>query len=102
MKLDPIIDSKMDKFKEKMALSDQQRGAIFEKFVNYSILIGHQPDAFNGDSELFDSINVGGYDDMGIDGIAIKVNDILIRNSYEAQSLIDKLPKLEIEFIFIQ
>lgn len=102
MKLDPIIDAKMLRFKEKMGLPDEPTGILFEKFVNYSILVGHQPNAFNGDSELFDKVNVGGYTDMGIDGIAIKINDVIIKNIEEAQSLVEKLPKLEIEFIFIQ
>jgi hypothetical protein len=100
--LDPIIDSRMNKFKAKMELDDAPDGVIFEKFVNYSILNGHQPGAFNGDNELFDKINIGGYEDMGIDGIAIKINGILIRSLEETRSLVEKLPRLEIEFIFIQ
>jgi hypothetical protein len=100
--LDPIIDSKMKKFKLDMELSHSNDGVVFEKFVNYSVLNGHQPGAFNGDNELFDKVNIGGYNDMGIDGIAIKINGILIRSLDETKSLIEKLPKLEIEFIFIQ
>jgi len=100
--LDPIIDSKMSKFKARMGLGDVPDGAAFEKFVNYSVFNGHQPGAFNGDSELFDKVNVGGYEDMGLDGIAIKINGILIRSLDETKSLVEKLPKLDIEFIFIQ
>jgi hypothetical protein len=100
--LDPIIDSKMAKFREKMELGDVSDGIAFEKFVNYSILNGHQPGAFNGDNELFNRVNIGGYYDMGIDGIAIKVNGMFVRSLEETQSLVEKLPRLDIEFIFIQ
>jgi hypothetical protein len=92
----------MVKFREKMELGDVPDGIAFEKFVNYSILNGHQPGAFNGDSELFDRVNIGGYYDMGIDGIAIKVNGLFVRSLEETQSLAEKLPRLDIEFIFIQ
>jgi hypothetical protein len=99
--LDPIIDAKIAKFKVRTGI-DGTDGSVFEKFVNYSILNGHQPGAFNGDTELFDKVNIGGYDDMGIDGIAVKVNGIIVRSIEEVQSLVEKLPRLEIEFIFIQ
>src|SRR5690606_32562157 len=64
--------------------------------------IGHQPEAFHGDSELFEKVNVGGTQDMGIDGIGIKLNGLLIRDIDEAKDLCKKFPRLEIEFIFIQ
>jgi len=100
--MEPIIKQKLDKFCEKMDLKNMQEGSAFERFVNYSILIGHQPDAFNGDSELFDTVNVGGGQDMGIDGIAIKVNGLLVRSLKETQDLIEKMRDIEAEFIFIQ
>lgn len=100
--MEPIIKSKFEKFCEKMALKDVPESIAFEQFVNYSILLGHQPDAFNGDGELFDTVNVGGPQDMGIDGIAIKINGILIRNIEEIQDLIEKKRDIEIEYIFIQ
>ncbi|MDR2499552.1 MAG: hypothetical protein LBD37_00545 [Treponema sp.] len=76
--MEPIIKAKFEKFREKMDLDGLPESAAFERFVNYTILTGHQPDAFNGDSELFENVNVGGPEDMGIDGIAIKVNGSLI------------------------
>jgi hypothetical protein len=100
--LDPIIDAKFNKFREKMNLKNVPDGTAFEQFVNHSILIGHQASAFNGDNELLEKVNVGGYGDMGIDGLAIKINGIIVRGIEETKSLVEKLPKLEIEFIFIQ
>jgi len=100
--IDPIIDAKFSKFREKMGIKNIQDGIAFEQFVNYSILIGHQSSAFNGDNELFEKVNIGGRGDMGIDGLAIKINGIIVRSIEETKSLVNKLPKIEIEFIFIQ
>ncbi|MDR0784317.1 MAG: AIPR family protein [Treponema sp.] len=100
--MEPIIKSKFDRFCDKMDIKDLQEGIAFERFVNYSILVGHQPDAFNGDNELFEKINTGGSQDMGIDGIAIKVNGSIIRSLDEIQDLIKKMRNIDIEYIFIQ
>jgi len=100
--MEPIIKSKFEKFCEKMDLKGVQEGEAFEQFVNYSILLGHQPDAFNGDNELLETVNVGGPQDMGIDGISIKINGVLIRDIEEIQDLIEKKRDIDIEYIFIQ
>ncbi len=102
MNVEPIINAKFKRFRDQMELNNCADGLAFEQFVNYTILSAHQPDAFNGDSELFDKVNVGGSDDMGIDGIAIKINGLLIRDLNEAKDLVKKFPRLSIEFIFIQ
>ena len=102
MNLEPIINAKFKKYREQMELSDTADGVAFEQFVNNVILTSHQPDAFNGDSELHEKVNVGGTLDMGIDGIAIKINGLLIRDIEEARDLVKKFPRINIEFIFIQ
>ncbi|MBN8584071.1 MAG: AIPR family protein [Ignavibacteria bacterium] len=102
MKVEPIINAKFNRFRDQFDLKKTPDGIAFERFVNYSILSVHQPDAFNGDSELFDIINVGGNNDMGIDGIAIKVNGILVRNIDEVKDLVERFKRTTIEFIFLQ
>ena len=102
MNVEPIINAKFKKFREKMELNNMADGVAFEQFVNHAILTAHQPDAFNGDNELFEKVNVGGTKDMGIDGIAIKLNGLFIRDLDEARDLAKRLPRLSIEFIFIQ
>lgn len=102
MNLEPVINAKFKKFREQMELNKIPDGVAFEQYVNFSIIKSHQPDAFNGDSELFNKINIGGFEDMGIDGIGIKINGIFIRDLDEAKDLVSKFPRLEIEFIFIQ
>lgn len=102
MNLEPIINAKFKKFRNQMELNSVADGVAFEQYVNLSILKSHQPDAFNGDNELFNKVNIGGFEDMGIDGIAIKINGILIRDIDEAKDLVKKFPRVDIEFIFIQ
>lgn len=85
-----------------MELTNIADGVAFEQFVNHTILTAHQPDAFNGDNELFEQVNVGGTKDMGIDGIAIKLNGLFIRDLDEAKDLTKRLPRISVEFIFIQ
>lgn len=102
MNVEPIINAKFKRFREKMELTNIADGVAFEQFVNHTILTAHQPDAFNGDNELFEKVNVGGTKDMGIDGIAIKLNGLFIRDIDEARDLTKRLPRISIEFIFIQ
>ncbi len=102
MNVEPIINAKFKIFREKMELTKVPDGVAFEQFVNHAILTAHQPDAFNGDNELFEKVNIGGTKDMGIDGIAIKLNGLFIRDLDEAKDLTKRLPRLSIEFIFIQ
>lgn len=102
MNVEPIVNAKFKVFRDKMELNGIADGVAFEQFVNHTILTAHQPDAFNGDNELFEKVNVGGTKDMGIDGIAIKLNGLFIRDLDEAKDLTKRLPRLSIEFIFIQ
>lgn len=98
---EPIINAKFKKFKTDNGLESLVDGEAFERFVNNAILTSHQPDAFSADSELLDALCVGGPSDTGIDGVAIKVNGILIKSIAEIDDIIAKY-KIEIEFIFIQ
>ena len=102
MNVEPIIKSRLQRFRESFDLENSRDGIVFEKFVNHAILSGHQPDAFGSDSELLDQICVGGSDDMGIDGIAIKLNGLLIKNIQEAADVIERFQRITLEFIFIQ
>ena len=99
---EPIINARFKKFCENYELQGIPEDEAFEQFVNIAILTQHQPDAFNADSELVDFIGVGGPGDTGIDGIAIKVNGILVKSTDEIRDIISKFSRISIEFIFIQ
>ena len=98
---EPIIQAKLKKFVDTNNIQIEDKDELFEYFANYSILYQHQPDAFSADSELMDDICVGGGQDGGIDGIAIKVNGFLIKSKEEIEGLL-RVEDIDIEFIFIQ
>lgn len=104
MQVEPIINARFKQFKAKNGLEEMQDSFAFEKFVNYTICTLHHPDAFSADSELLDFVCVGGADDMGIDGIAIKVNDIIIKHQDDITDILKYSSKkqIDVEFIFIQ
>lgn len=102
MNVEPIINARLKKFKDSYELNGMADGDAFERFVNHAILSAHQPDAFNADGELLDIVCVGGQNDMGIDGLAIKLNGLLIKDIEEAKDILEKFKRTTVEFIFIQ
>lgn len=102
MQVEPIINARFKQFRQRNELEHFQDGEAFERFVNYTIFSLHQPEAFSADSELLDFVCVGGSADMGIDGIAIKVNGILIKTKSDIKDIIKRFKRIEVEFIFIQ
>ncbi|WP_343703978.1 AIPR family protein [Chitinophaga sp.] len=99
---EPIINARFKKFRDNYGLNNIADGEAFEQFVNSGILTQHQPDAFSADSELLEKICVGGPEDTGIDGAAVKVNGLLIKSIDEVDDIIQKYRRINIEFIFIQ
>lgn len=102
MQLQPIIKSKMTRFRNIHELDSAKDSLIFEYFSNEVILNNHQPNGSSISDELLASINIGGTDDMGLDGLCIKLNGILIQSLDDAKDIIETHNSAEIEFIFIQ
>lgn len=102
MQLEPIIASKLKTFQERFELSDLQDGVAFGMFVNHSILSTHQPDAFSADSDLLEKICVDGQWDTGLDGMAILLNGLVVRDKAEVDSIMKQFRYVTVEFIFIQ
>ena len=99
---EPIINARFKKFRNNYGLNNMADGDAFERFANSAILTSHQPDAFTADSELLDKVCIGGMGDNGIDGLAIKLNGILVKTIDEINDIITKFKTANIEFIFIQ
>ena len=102
MKLQPIIRVKLAKFREDYELHNCSDGVAFERFANRTILSAHQPSAFSVDDSLLEDVCIGGQNDMGLDGICIKLNGLLIHTLQDAKDIFDRYNRAEIEFIFIQ
>lgn len=102
MILEPILKAKLKSFKTNFDCSLPEDQA-FERFVNWLIIERHQPKACTGDSDLLDCVSVGGENDTGIDGLAIKVNGVFIKSVEEAKHLTQtNTGRIDIDFIFIQ
>lgn len=102
MNLQPIIRAKLNKYRDDYGLKNILESTAFERYVNHIILSGHQPDAFSGTDNLLDMVCVGGADDMGLDGICIKLNGVLISTLEEAKDVFSLHKKADIEYLFIQ
>lgn len=102
MQVEPIINARFKQFRESQELSNIEDGIAFERFVNYAILSVHQPGIFAADSDLLERVSVGGQSDMGIDGIAIKINGLIVSSKQEISDIIKSQKRVNVEFIFIQ
>jgi hypothetical protein len=102
MQLEPIIASKLKSFQETFELENMQAGIAFGRFVNHSILSSHQPDAFSADSELLEKICVDGEWDTGIDGLAILLNGLVVKDKSDVDSIMNQFRYVNVEFVFTQ
>lgn len=103
MNFEPMLRARINAFKKRKSLSDiKNNDKLFELFANYTILKTHQSDVdHDGDSIMFDC-TVGGSNDMGIDGLAIKVNGLFVSSKKDIDELIELNKQISIEFLFIQ
>jgi hypothetical protein len=102
MQLEPIIRVRFKKFISQYQLDRLEESKSFEYYVNYLIFTSHQSEVFSVKTELFELANVGGSDDLGIDGIGVKINDTFISSIEEIKEYISSKIKMNIEIIFIQ
>ena len=102
MKFEPILKVKIKKFGDDFGYKTLNDNMLFERFVNNLLLNMHHPDATIKNSSLLEMASVGGQNDMGIDGLAIKVNGILVTSCKEIRDITDTSKQISVEFIFIQ
>lgn len=102
MQFEPMIKARINSFKTHHALSNIPEDKLFELFVNDVVLRSHQPDVGISEEVILDECSVGGADDMGIDGLAIKVNGIFVSTKQDIDELVELNKQISIEFLFIQ
>lgn len=93
----PIINAYLNDFIKCFDLPNSNYTESFEHFCNYFIL----KNRIRTDVEL-DVIHTGGGDDLGIDGIAIIVNNQLISGMEDLEKIIENSLSINIEMHFIQ
>jgi hypothetical protein len=96
---DPIIEAYLQNFVTRFGLQEYSEAEQFELFVSYYVVSKHYTDQF--DPEV---IAVGGGEgsDLGIDALAILVNEHLVRDKTSVDYLMKRIRKLEVEFVFVQ
>lgn len=102
MQFEPMIQARLNSFKESHSFYGVKEDRLFELFVNDTILRSHQPDIEDGSDALLEKCSVGGTNDMGIDGLAIKVNGIFVSSTKEIDDIIELNKQISIEFVLIQ
>lgn len=95
--MDAILSSYLDVFKDDFSFNKEDQPKLFEHFVNYCLITKIDPDRSS-----IESVNVGEFNNPGIDGMAIIVNDHIVTTKEQVDYFLDSLGRLEVEFIFIQ
>lgn len=96
--MDRITQSYLDEFKNEQTLPSNLPAAdLFEHFAIHSVVANSHDEEFStGD------LRIGGGNDLGIDGLAIIVNGVLITSVDEAEDLLRINGFLDVRFLFIQ
>lgn len=76
----PVLASMLNEFSSKNSILDSSSSIAFERFANYSLLANDYYDSFDQDL-------IGTGDCLGVDAVAIAINDVLVYTESEAQHL---------------
>ena len=79
---DRFLAAYLKDFTDDFGLAEFDENELFEHFVNYSIISKHHPESFQPED-----VAVGGSGDLGIDGLAIVVNDHLVTSTSDVDYL---------------
>lgn len=88
-----ILSGMLDEFRNKHSLQGEKDDSLFEKFSNYCILKNDHYDSFD-----FEKVSTGQC--VGVDGLAVSINGILVDDIDEATSLTQS--QFDAKFIFVQ
>lgn len=94
---DRIVEGYLKDFIKSEQLEHLDDAQAFERFVNFCVISRDHPDTF----ELED-VSVGGTGDLGIDGLAILVNDHIVSSPEDVDFFKKQLRRLDVRFVFIQ
>jgi hypothetical protein len=94
--MDKITQSLVDEFLDNQELTHLGQADAFERFVNFAIVSSEHSDSF--DVEEISSPDT----EVGIDGIAVLVNGVLITEPDEVEGLAEQNGFIDANFIFLQ
>jgi cold shock CspA family protein len=95
---DIVLEGFVKDFAEEKGLADLDESTVFEAFAVSSTLRKYHQFETSDPEDLL----TGGGGDAGIDAAAILVNGYQARTQKDVEYYISKLPRLDVEFVFIQ
>lgn len=95
--MDRITKSYLEKFREEQSLGSISEADAFEHFSNFCIVSALYEEEFD-----VSAVRVAGEGDLGIDGLAILVNGVLVDSKEVAEDLLKMNGFLDVEFVFVQ
>src|ERR1700733_11231474 len=101
--MDKVTESLLNEFSKENGLDTLKEDKKFEHFASFVAVRGEHTESFDTDSIVVgqDEQSIGG-NDIGIDGIAIIANGILITDVEELDELADRAGYLDVMFVFLQ
>lgn len=97
-----IIESSMKSFIDDFHIGKCDACTQFEHFVNYCVITKLYSEAYNNDRQFYSKVHTGAGGDLGIDGILIVLNDIVVTTKEQVDDILNRVHHLEPRFVFIQ
>lgn len=97
-----ILDNNTRTFISDFMITEKSPQVQFEHFVNYCVITKLYNDAYNSDRQFYEYVHTGSGGDLGIDGILVTINDIIVSNKDEFDDVYKLNPHITPRFIFIQ
>lgn len=96
--MDRVTKSYLDEFRAEPSLDSKlSESDLFEYFADYCVISA----AYDEEFDTAD-VRVAGEDDLGLDGLGIIVNGVLVQSADEADDLLQINGFLDVKFIFVQ
>jgi hypothetical protein len=96
--MDRVTKSYLDEFRTEQSLNEGMPDSdLFEYFADYCVVSSTHEEEFDTAD-----VHVGGTGDLGLDGLAIIVNGVLVSSIDEAEDLLNINGFLDVKFIFVQ
>jgi hypothetical protein len=95
--MDRVTKAYLDTFRSEQSLVEESEDKLFEYFADYCVV----SEVYEEEFDTLD-VHVGGSGDLGLDGVAIVVNGVLITTVEEAEDLLALNSFLDVKFVFVQ
>ena len=96
-----ILESYIEEFGKQYGLGSKSESTVFEYFCAFCIASKAIKDE-TITRENLDNIVIGSGNDWGIDGIQIKINNIIVESLSELEEILKPSPTINVEITLIQ